>query len=92
MNETKPILKSRTIWAAGATGIVSTLAAVDPGGGVGGAIAYLLQVALGIALSHGTDVNRPEIDLGQVVNAGLIVGGTIATWLSRIVSTKQIGR
>jgi len=90
VNETKPKSASKTIWAAGATGLVGTLAITSPDASVGSAIAYLLQVILGIALSHGTDVNRPEIDLGQVCNAALVIGGTAVTWWSRITARTEL--
>jgi len=82
--------RSRTVWAAGLTGALGVATAVDPSGGVGGAVAYLLQFALGIALSHGTEVNRPEVDLGQLINAGTIIAGTVWTWIERTRATQLL--
>lgn len=82
--------RSRTVLAAGVTGALGVAAVVDPSGGLGGAVEYLLRFALGLALSHGTDVNRPEIDLGQLINAGSIVLGTVWTWVERSRATQPL--
>lgn len=79
----KSPLRSVTVATGAAIGVHALAVMSDPSGSVGGAVTYLLQVALGMALSHGTDVNRPEIDLAQIVNAATTVGLFVGNYLGR---------
>jgi len=83
----KSPLRSMTVATGAALGAHSLAVMSDPSGSIGGAVQYLLQVVLGLALSHGTDVNRPELDLAQLVNAATTVGLFVGNYLCRSRAT-----
>mgnify|MGYP001062005033 CR=1 FL=1 len=80
-------LNSKTVWALGLLAGNATATMVDPSMNVGSALAYLVQFGLGMALSHGTDVQKPEIDVAMLGNVIWTIGTAVAGLWARATAS-----
>jgi hypothetical protein len=84
LTETKPWYRSLGVIGGG-------LAVAGGTADIGPAVVDLITFALQMALSHGTEIDRPAIDVGRLVTDIVTIAGGIGAIFGRVRATRRIG-
>lgn len=84
LTDTKPWYRSFTVIGGG-------LAVAGGAADIGPAVVDLLTVGLQMALSHGTEIDRPVVDVGRLAADIVTIVGGIGAIFGRVRATTRIG-